>query len=139
VAGVDTMSCSRPSTRNANLEGPGRRHCGRCVPCIIRRAALKKANLPDDNASLCEARKYRTDIYSTTLYASTANVEDKTAKGENVMAFKYMIERNRIDPNYLTAAIRLTGPLDDPEQSLAVYNKGLAEVEAVIRQVNVVD
>jgi 7-cyano-7-deazaguanine synthase in queuosine biosynthesis len=43
------MSCSRPATRNANTEGAGKRHCGRCVPCIIRRAALKEARLPDTN------------------------------------------------------------------------------------------
>ncbi|WP_162426095.1 adenine nucleotide alpha hydrolase family protein [Pontibacter pudoricolor] len=139
VAGVDTMSCSRPSTRNANIEGAGRRHCGRCVPCIIRRAALKKANQPDDNNQLLEGRRYRTDIYTTRLHASTAKVDDKTAKGENVMAFKYMIERVRQDPNFLTAAIRLTGPLEFPDQSLAVYKRVLEEVEAVLQNVTVVE
>ncbi|WP_276499866.1 Qat anti-phage system QueC-like protein QatC [Pontibacter litorisediminis] len=139
VAEVDTMSCSRPSTRNANIEGAGRKHCGRCVPCIIRRAALKKANQPDDNDQLIEGRRYRTDIYKTRLHASTAKVENKTAKGENVMAFKYMIERVRQDPNFLTAAIRLTGPLEFPDQSLAVYKRGLEEVEAVLQNVTVVE
>lgn len=139
VAEVDTMSCSRPSTRNANIEGAGRRHCGRCVPCIIRRAALKKANQPDDNNQLIEGRRYRTDIYRTRLHASTAKVADKTAKGENVMAFKYMIERVRQDPNFLTAAIRLTGPLEYPDQSLAVYKRGLEEVEAVLQNVTVIE
>ncbi|MDX5438725.1 MAG: hypothetical protein LPK03_16110 [Pontibacter sp.] len=139
VAEVDTMSCSRPSTRNANIEGAGRRHCGRCVPCIIRRAALKKANQVDDNNQLPAARQYRTDIYRTRLHASTAKVEDKTAKGENVMAFKYMIERVRQDPNFLTAAIRLTGPLEYPDQSLAVYKRGLEEVEAVLQNVTVIE
>lgn len=139
VAGVDTMSCSRPSTRNANIEGAGRRHCGRCVPCIIRRAALKKAGQPDDNDQLPERRRYRTDIYTTPLHASTAKVADKTAKGENVMAFKYMIERIRQNPDFLTAAIRLTGPLALPDQSLAVYKRGLKEVDAVLQNVTVVE
>lgn len=139
VASVDTMSCSRPATRNARIEGPGKRHCGRCVPCIIRRAALKKANLPDNNITLPADRKYRTDIYREQLHASTAKVENKTAKGENVMAFKYMIERNRINPNFLTATIRMTGPLDHPDDSLDVYRRGLEEVEAVLRNVTVID
>lgn len=139
VAGADTMSCSRPSTRNANIEGAGRRHCGRCAPCIIRRAALKKANQVDDNNQLRADRQYRTDIYTKRLHASTAKVEDKTAKGENVMAFKYMIERTRQDPNFLTAAIRLTGPLEFPDRSLAVYKRGLEEVEAVLQNVTVVE
>lgn len=139
VADVDTMSCSRPSTRNATIEGPGRRHCGRCVPCIIRRAALKKANLPDDNNALPPDRKYRTDIYREQLHASTAKVENKTAKGENVMAFRYMIERNRLNPDFLTAAIRMTGPLDRPDDSLQVYKRGLEEVETILRNVTLVD
>lgn len=139
VANADTMSCSRPATRNATIEGIGKRHCGRCVPCIIRRAALKKANIPDDNNALPINKKYRTDIYREILHASTMNLDNKTVKGENVVAFNYMIERNRKDPNYLTAAIRLTGPLEDIESSLKVYKEGLEEVEEVLKNVSVID
>jgi len=137
AASVNTMSCSRPATRNARLEGAGTRHCGRCVPCIIRRAALHKAGIRDDNALLPADRRYRTDIYRQALHASTANATNKGAKGENVMALRYMLARTQADPQYLAAAIQLTGPLMDPQQSLDVYQRGLAEVAAILRRVNV--
>jgi hypothetical protein len=34
----ETMSCSHPASGRFKGESPG--HCGRCVPCVIRRAAL---------------------------------------------------------------------------------------------------
>mgnify|MGYP002777832639 CR=1 FL=1 len=132
VANAATMSCSRPSTRNAKVEGAGMRHCGRCVPCIIRRAALRKAKILDDNAQLPEERQYRTDIFSEPLQASNV-------RGENVMAFRYMIERIKLDSNFLKSAIHLTGPLDAPEKSLVLYQRGLDEVAAILQHVNVVD
>jgi 7-cyano-7-deazaguanine synthase in queuosine biosynthesis len=135
VANVDTMSCSRPATRNATLEGPGKRHCGRCVPCIIRRAALKKAGIADNNSQLPAARQYRTDIYNERLRVSTDG--NTPGKGEHAMSLKYLSHRIRTNPNFLTTAIRLTGPLTDAQKSLAVYKRGLAEVEAVLRLVNI--
>lgn len=137
AAGVNTMSCSRPATRNARLEGPGTRHCGRCVPCLIRRAALQRAGIADDNALLPANRKYRTDIYRETLHASPARATNKAAKGENVLAFRYMLARTQADPRYLAAAIQLTGPLADPQQSLQVYQRGLTEVAAILNRVRV--
>lgn len=139
AAGVNTMSCSRPGTRNANLEGKGNRHCGRCLPCIIRRAALKKAGITDDNALLADDRKYRTDIYRETLHASTAKATNKAAKGENVMAFRYMLARVQVSPNFLPSAIQVTGPLETPAASLDVYQRGLQEVEAVLQHVRLID
>lgn len=139
VADVDTMSCSRPATRNATIEGAGKRHCGRCVPCIIRRAALKKAGLPDANTQLRADGypPYRTDIYHETLHVSTG--DNSPGKGEHAMSLRYLSQRVRTKPNFLTAAIRLTGPLSDPDASLTVYKRGLAEVEAVLRQVRLID
>jgi hypothetical protein len=139
AASVNTMSCSRPGTRNSDLEGKGNRHCGRCVPCIIRRAALNRAAIADDNALLPADRKYRTDIYRETLHASTAKATNKAAKGENVMAFRYLLTRVQASPNFLPSAIQLTGPLKTPADSLAVYQRGLAEVEAVLQHVHLVD
>lgn len=37
----DSTSCGR-FVRN------GYKHCGRCVPCLVRRASFIRANLPDD-------------------------------------------------------------------------------------------
>lgn len=132
VASVNTMSCSRPATRNAHIEGLGERHCGRCVPCIIRRSALKKAGITDDNSTLPADRKYRLDILSETLRASHNS-------GENVMAFKYFINKLDKQPSYLTAAIRITGPLNDVNSSLDMYKRGLEEVKDLLNGVQIVD
>lgn len=132
IADVDTMSCSRPATRNAHLEGSGNKHCGRCVPCIIRRASLKKANIPDNNSTLPFRKQYRLDILNSTLNASIN-------KGENVIAFKYFINRVNRQPNYLTAAIRMTGPLENVEDYISVYKRGLQEVEQLLANVQVID
>lgn len=139
AASVDTMSCSRPATRNATLEGAGRRHCGRCVPCIIRRAALKRAGLPDSNTQLRSDGypPYRTDIYTETLHVSTES--NTPGKGEHAMSLLYLLHRIRTNPNVLTSAIRLTGPLSDPQESIEVYRKGLEEVEEVLNLISLVD
>jgi hypothetical protein len=42
-----TMSCSHPSDRYKGTEARADSHCGYCVPCVIRRAAFKKAQLED--------------------------------------------------------------------------------------------
>lgn len=128
VASAETMSCSRPATRNANLEGAGHKHCGKCVPCIIRRASLRKAGISDSNQN----GEYRLDILSEPVSASKV-------MGENVMAFKYMINRSETQPNFLKAAIRMTGPVSDVYCSLNVYERGLAEVKDLLLNVKIVD
>ena len=132
IANIDTMSCSRPATRNANLEGKGFKHCGRCVPCIIRRAALKRAGLIDDQEKLPIEKQYRFDILTELVSASNV-------KGENVMAFKYLINQTEKHPNYLTAMIRMTGPLDDVKSYLDMYTEGVKEVRSLIDAVKVVN
>src|SRR5262249_6827304 len=39
-----TMSCARPSAGRYQKRSPGK-HCGYCVPCLIRRAAMKTISL----------------------------------------------------------------------------------------------
>lgn len=131
IAESDTMSCSRPATRNAHVEGKGLKHCGRCVPCIIRRAALKRAGILDAQSSLPTERQYRIDIINQPVRASKVN-------GENVMAFKYLINRIEKHPSYLTAMIRLTGPVDDVDSFIKMYKRGVEEVKAVIDTAKVI-
>lgn len=40
AAHADTMSCAHPSAGRFAGSGAGRRHCGYCYPCLIRRAAI---------------------------------------------------------------------------------------------------
>ncbi len=131
IANADTMSCSRPATRNAHLEGKGFKHCGRCVPCIIRRAALKRAGVADPQGNLPNEKKYRFDI--TTESVSASNI-----KGENVMAFKYFINQSEKHKSYVNSMIRMTGPLDNVDDYLSMYKESLIEVKSLIDPIKVI-
>ncbi|NNV55010.1 Qat anti-phage system QueC-like protein QatC [Limnovirga soli] len=117
VVNTETMSCSHPAAgRYHGGVGSSNRHCGYCVPCIIRQASFHAAGLLD-------AFPYGTDLHSTPL-------DIRTAKAADVVAFKYMIEKVRRHPTYLIAAIRNTGPLGvNVQPYLDVYNRSLNEVE----------
>jgi len=120
VEKTETMSCSHPSGR---YEGMGNGHCGSCVPCIIRRAAFHSAKVND-------LFPYRRNIYRK------SGIQIGKAEGADILAFKYMIEKVRKTPNYLTAAIRNTGPLDgNIDNYVSVYSRALIEVEEVIKNV----
>ncbi|WP_411810921.1 Qat anti-phage system QueC-like protein QatC [Chryseobacterium scophthalmum] len=46
---MDSVSCGKRGRRQHHLDNPDENHhCGRCMPCIYRRAALNKANLDDE-------------------------------------------------------------------------------------------
>lgn len=115
VRSTQTMSCSHPAGRR----GEGTKHCGYCVPCLIRRAAFKKAGL-------IEQQSYKVDIL-------TSGVLNTNIKKNNILAFKYLIEKCRLNPNYLTALIRSTGPLgENVDPYIDIYTRGLEEVNNLI-------
>jgi hypothetical protein len=122
----DSMSCSSPS--KGRFEKLPRGHCGYCVPCLIRRAAMMRGFSADDSG------------YQI-LDLAAANLKASSAKGEHVRSFQYAIERLRRNPASAHLVIHSPGPLRDvpTEWDLlaAVYSRGLAEVEAVVRGVRV--
>lgn len=124
VVNTETMSCSHPSDR---LNGVGKNsHCGRCVPCIIRKAAYKASGQQDNF-------HYRTDIFDP------KGLEVIKADGADVLAFKYMIAKVKKNPNFLTAAIRNTGPLgENVDGYIDVYSRSLDEVEKLINNVKLI-
>lgn len=123
IINTKTMSCSHPSGR---WEGKGNGHCGYCVPCIIRQAAFKAAGKKD-------RFPYRHNIFDK------SGLDITTKKGADILAFKYMIEKLKKKPAYLTAAIRSTGPLgDDVSQYIQVYQRSIEEVNKLIKKVNIV-
>lgn len=128
AAQAGTMSCSHPATRRFSATGYGNRHCGYCVPCIIRSAAFGKACLPDASPD------------RGGITGSGRRLDVKKSEGTDVMAFKFMLEMRRRRPNYVTAAIRLTGPLPDQDVPayIAMYNRGLDEVAVFVQQVTLV-
>jgi hypothetical protein len=123
VVNTETMSCSHPAVgRYQGGVGSSKRHCGYCVPCIIRQASFRAADQQD-------AFPYSIDLHSMPL-------DVKTAKGADVIAFKYMVEKVRRHPSYLVAAIRNTGPLGPNVQPYVdVYNRALNEVDQFLNEV----
>jgi len=58
------------------------------------------------------------------------------AEGTDVLAFKYMIEKVNRHPQYLTAAIRNTGPLGEAVRDyIDVYSRALKEVDTLLSPV----
>jgi hypothetical protein len=122
----DTMSCSSPA--KGRFEKLPRGHCGYCVPCLIRRAAMLHGFSADDSG------------YQIPDLAA-ANLRADSAKGEHVRSFQYAIERLRLNPTSAHSAIHSPGPLLDVRNEWAslvsVYSRGLAEVDRVVRGVTV--
>lgn len=109
-------SCANPNPRKAAPEA----HCGYCVPCIIRRAALSVIGLDERN-------DYRTDVLR-------ANAELSGAQNSHLNAFLWAIRRRAGGvslPDLLTA-----GPLPRSIGTIAefrsVHDRGLAEVAAFL-------
>lgn len=46
----DSVSCGKRGRRQFHFDNPNEKHnCGRCMPCVYRRAALNKASLDNEN------------------------------------------------------------------------------------------
>lgn len=111
----ETNSCGHANDRNAR-EGRGEPQCGYCVPCIIRRASLHAARLPDG--------EYRYDVQT-----ERGALTDVTSR--DLRAFEIAIARARARTPTITDVLR-AGPLDAAPGEVAdyvgVYRGGLEEV-----------
>jgi hypothetical protein len=119
-----TMSCSSPTKGRWQGQAPG--HCGFCVPCIIRRAALVAAFGADP-----------TPYHLPNLAA--AALDCSKAEGQHVRSFQLALARLHANPNLAHTAIHSPGPLTDFRDEwpdfARVYSEGLEEVGAVLRGV----
>lgn len=123
-----TMSCSSPGSRRYDPDPEQRspKHCGRCVPCLIRRAAILEAWGTDDTP-------YRIpDLRGQTL-------NTKKAEGEHVRSFQLMLSRLTRKPGRARFDIHRPGPLTDHPDKLdayeAVYVAGMQEVGRLLEGV----
>lgn len=120
-----TMSCSSPAkSRFAKDESQRQpKHCGYCVPCLIRRASLLEGNIPD-------ATPYQlSDLHSHVIPT------DK-AEGSHIRSFELAISRLRNNPARARFDIHRPGPLSDHPNDLPdyeqVYVAGLQEVARLL-------
>lgn len=110
-----TMSCSHPESGRFFRHSPSL-HCGYCVPCIIRRAAMYSAVIPD-----CE---YCFDILHDPPLLHTQ-------KGRDLRAFQIAIERYKLSsPHHKIFNVLSAGqlPPDDISHYSGVYTRGMQEV-----------
>jgi hypothetical protein len=119
-----SISCASPT--KGRWHGIGTQHCGDCLPCIIRRAALTSGLRPD------------TDPTVYTLDDLAARVLDtRQSEGIQIRSFQLAIERLRAHPELAPILIHKPGPLFDvpavDQTALAgVYRRGLEEVGALL-------
>lgn len=120
-----TMSCSHPDAGRFLKESPG--HCGRCMPCLIRRAALVAGFGADDTP------------YKTADLTATA-LDSEKAEGSDVRSFQFAIARLKKRPALAQRLIYQPGPLSDYPQAdikryADVYRDGIAEVARLLKGV----
>lgn len=114
---TQTMSCSHPDLgRYAGDASPS--HCGNCLPCVIRRAAIEFA-YGNDNSS------YR-----------DKNFQQKGAK-YNLRSFKLGM-RDYVNSNIDTAlTIQISGPIvSDFNDYCGVYKRGMNELKSLLDKYN---
>lgn len=123
-----TMSCSSPGSRRYDPDPNERtpKHCGRCVPCLIRRAAILEGWGTDDTS-------YRIpDLRAQVL-------DTNKAEGEHVRSFQLALSRLARKPGRARFDIHRPGPLIDHPGKLsdyeAVYVAGLQEVGRLLHGV----
>lgn len=123
-----TMSCSSAGSRRYDPDPTQRepKHCGRCVPCLIRRAAILKAWGTDDTP-------YRiADLRAQVL-------DTNKAEGEHLRSFQVALSRLVRKPGRARFDIHRPGPLIDHPEKLAdyeaVYVAGLQEVGRLLQGV----
>jgi len=108
----DTMSCAHPDVGRHRGETQTM-HCGYCLPCVIRRAAIKKAGM----------------TYKSRYYDPECRLGDEAKINLN----SYRQGLRKFDPKYASMTIQQNGPVTDDIESFAdLYKRGIAELEEYI-------
>jgi hypothetical protein len=112
--------------RTGRWTGRSTEHCGYCVPCLIRRAAITAA--------------FGTDPTPYALADLRAGVLNTGAsEGQQVRSFQLATDRLRQKPALAAALIHKSGPLNDMPEDLPalaeVYRRGMFEVRALLHGV----
>jgi hypothetical protein len=118
---TETMSCSSPNKGRWSGESPG--HCGYCLPCLIRRAALLNSTVPDP-----------TTYHLPNLHQRVLN--SREAEGDNIRSFQLAIAHLNNNAARAKVLIHKSGPLTRDAVELAnlarVYLAGMQEVAALL-------
>ena len=119
-----SLSCSSPA--KGRWKGRGTEHCGYCLPCLIRRAALEKVFGTGG------------DPTQYTISDLTARVLDANqAEGQQIRSLQFTMERLRDNPELAKLFIHKPGPISTlptvTKSELAnVYQRGMDEVASFL-------
>ncbi len=123
---TSAISCAHPANaRHLGVKGRGIEHCGYCLPCLIRRAALMAAWGTGNDATTY-----------TVPDLSAQPLDTRASTGKQVRSFQYAIERLKGKPQLANLLIHKPGSLADQAAHLDeladVYRRGLGEVARLI-------
>ncbi|WP_422656688.1 Qat anti-phage system QueC-like protein QatC [Paenibacillus sp. EC2-1] len=108
----ETMSCSHPD-QGRLLRETKSRHCGSCLPCVIRRASIKRAGIKDTTS-------YRDTDYS---------IGDVSRINHN----SYQIGLSKFDEKYAFLNIQKSGPItSEIDKYTDLYIRGMNELREVL-------
>jgi hypothetical protein len=119
---AETIPCS--SVTKARWQGLVPGHCGYCVPCLIRRAAIETT--------------FGADPTTYTVPDLTAReLDSRTAEGEHVRSFQMMARRLQAKPALARILVHKTGPLSDIRMRMSrstagSLRGGIAEVGRIV-------
>lgn len=118
----NSMSCSSPAKARYKKLSP--RHCGYCVPCLIRKASLEFGLDGDDKT-----------LYTIGDLKAKVLASDRP-EGEHVRSFQLMAKRIEATPSLSKILVHKPGPLyDEPAAILDyadVFRRGVLEVAKLL-------
>ena len=122
-----SLSCASPT--KGRWQGHGTQHCGFCLPCLIRRAALIQGLQP-----------HADDTIYTVSDLAGRSLNTTKSEGVQIRSFQLAIERLRARPELASVLVHKPGPLFDEsltrqEEIAGVYRRGLEEVAVLLRGV----
>jgi hypothetical protein len=122
-----SISCASPT--KGRWHGLSTQHCGYCLPCLIRRAALVAGLGRDPDPT----------VYTVDDLTERA-LDTRQSEGVQIRSFQLAIDRLRARPGLAEILIHKPGPLFDesPTRQAAiagVYRRGLGEVRDLLKGV----
>jgi hypothetical protein len=121
-----SLSCA--AATKGRWQKRGIEHCGYCLPCLVRRAALARAWGAGNDPT----------VYGLPDLAAQP-LDTRRAQGEQVRSFQLAIARLRGHPGLEKILIHKPGILADAEDRLddlaGVYRRGLEEVGSLVESV----
>ncbi|WP_462168299.1 Qat anti-phage system QueC-like protein QatC [Pseudoalteromonas lipolytica] len=122
---LDALKKAIPSTVSCSNWHRNNKQCGRCVPCIIRKSAIYKANINKDAP------------YTSEKLSTVANISGKDIKKDDVLALQAANKRLLNTSTNLKRWVRQSGPLPSEinrrNALVDTFRRGLKEVGELLK------